>query len=62
MKVAMITNIQLTRKGWDTVRKKDTVSIWMRGRMHLGDEYIDTKALADRFARVALAVHADNML
>ena len=51
----MIANIQLIRKGWRTAyAKNEAVSIWVRGQAHLGNEHFGTKALAERFATVAL--------
>ena len=45
--------VQLVRKGWKSV-SRDGVTVFVRGQAHLGDEYLDTQALAECFLAVAL--------
>ena len=45
--------VQLIRKGWVDATRGD-VTVHVRGQAHLGDEYLDTQALAERFLAVAL--------
>lgn len=45
--------VQLVRKGWEST-SQNGVTVHVRGQAHLGDEYLDTQALAARFLAVAL--------
>ena len=45
--------VTLIRKGWKSA-SQNGVSVHVRGQAHLGDEYLDTQALAERFLAVAL--------
>ena len=49
----MKTNLQLIRKGWVTSSSADVVAC-VRGQAHLGDECLDTAALAERFSSVVV--------
>ena len=49
----MNISVNLIRKGWvDATR--DDVTVHVRGQAHLGDEYLDTQTLANRFLATAL--------
>lgn len=45
--------VELIRKGWATTSHGD-VTVHVRGQAHLGNEYLDTQALAERFLAGAL--------
>lgn len=47
--------VTLIRKGWVVVSQGD-VTVHVRGQAHLGDEYLNTEALAERILAVALQV------
>ena len=49
----MNITVNLIRKGWKSA-SQNGVTVYVRGQAHLGDEYLDTKALAERFLAVAL--------
>ena len=53
MRSCLKTDVRLVRKGWARLDGGET-SVWVRGQAHLGNEYLDAKALAERFAKVAL--------
>lgn len=44
--------VRLVRKGWEKIASGNEIA-WVRGQAHLGDEYLNTAALAERFANVA---------
>ena len=49
----MTIDVRLVRKGWMKLASGDVIA-WVRGQTHLGDEYLDTVALVERFANVAV--------
>ena len=48
----MRIEIRLVRKGWEKIASGNEIA-WVRGQAHLGNEYLNTAALAERFANVA---------
>ena len=49
----MLIAVRLVRKGWESI-SQNGVAVHVRGQAHLGDEYLDTQALAERFLATAL--------